>query len=274
MEKSIVSIIIGGSQDLGIGLAQAFENYNSFWNFTTVDSRIDYESGSSLKFHSGNYLKQLPQLKNSNNLILTNLGHQVYFTPLKVIDEFESKGYSSHRLGSLRSGLKKSEPFIRDSHILSIDINSVRQSDAPAGSSPGPNGFFADELCQLTRYAGASKNLRSILFSELIPENDPNDHTSHLVAQAIWYFIEGYSIRIPETPADGNYKKFIVSTSAADQNLIFYKSNDTDRWWMEVPVKDPLSGKNYIFSCSYEDYQRACTNEIPDKWWNLMRRFS
>ncbi len=273
IKKSVIALIIGGSQDLGIGLARSYEEYNSFWNFITIDSRIDFENEPG-KIHSGNYLGHITGLKSQKYLSMVNLGHQVYFTPLKRMDEFENKGHLSKRLGILRTNLKIAEPFLRDSDILSIDMNAVRQSDAPAGSSPSPNGLFAYELCQLTRYAGAAENLKTVLFSELIPENDHNGHTSHLVAQALWYFIEGYSIRRPEDPREGNIKKFIVSTSAADQNMIFYKSNDTDRWWMEIPVKDPFTDRNYIISCGYEDYQMACTNEIPDRWWNLMRRFS
>ena len=273
IKKSVVALIIGGSQDLGIGLARSYEEYRSFWNFITIDSRIDFENEPA-KIHSGNYLGHITDSKSRKYLSIVNLGHQVYFTPLKRIDEFENKGHLSKRLGILRTNLKIAEPFLRDSDILSIDMNAVRQSDAPAGSSPSPNGFFAYELCQLARYAGAAEKLKAVLFSELIPENDQNNHTSHLVAQALWYFIEGYSIRRPEDPREGNTKKFIVSTSAADQNMIFYKSNDTDRWWMEIPVKDPFTDRNYIISCSYEDYQMACTNEIPDRWWNLMRRFS
>ncbi|MFW5819882.1 MAG: formimidoylglutamase [Bacteroidota bacterium] len=273
IKQSVVALIIGGSQDLGLGLARYYEEYNGFWNFTTIDSRIDFENNPK-KMHSGNYLGQIAGLKSQNLLNLTNLGHQVYFTPLKRMDEFENRGHLCKRLGVIRSNMKISEPFIRDSDILSIDINAIRQSDAPAGSCPSPNGFFSYELCQLTRYAGATEKLKAVLFSELIPDKDQNEQTSNLIAQAIWYFFEGYSIRKPENPREGNVKKFIVSTSAADQNMIFYKSNETDRWWMEIPVKDPLTNQYYIISCAYEDYQLACTNEIPDRWWNLMRRFS
>ncbi len=273
MSKSVTSVIIGGSQDLGIGLARAYENYNSFWNFTTIDSRIDFDTENAT-IDSANYLEQLIKLKSHKLLTIVNLGHQLYFTPLKQLDKFENKGHCSHRLGSVRASLSIAEPVLRDTNILSIDINSVRQPDAPAGSSASPNGFFGHELCQLTRYAGASEKVSAVLFSELIPEKDQNDQTSHLLAQAIWYFAEGYSIRRPEDPRESNSKKFIVSTPAADQNMIFYKSSDTGRWWMELPVKDPLTGKNYIISCGYEDYQMACTNDIPDRWWKLMRRFS
>jgi arginase family enzyme len=273
IENSVTSVIIGGSQDLGLGLARAYDDFQGFWNFTTIDSRLDFGYDSK-KLHSGNYLDELMRSKNSGKLNIVNLGHQLYFTPLSLIDKFENKGHSSIRLGTLRASLQIAEPVLRDSHILSVDLNAVKQPDAPAGSSPSPNGLFGHELCQLTRYAGASANLRAILFSEVIPEKDLNDLSTHLIAQAIWYFIDGYSIRQIEDPSKKGIKKFIVSASVADQNMVFYRSNATERWWMELPVKDPATGKKYIVSCGYEDYQKACTNEIPDRWWKLMKRFS
>ncbi len=273
IENSVLAIILGGSQDLGLGLCKSFEKYKGFWNYTSIDSRLDFGFDKN-NLHSGNYLDQLMQAKNSENLNINNIGHQLYFTPVGLLDKFENKGHMSLRLGRLRENIQIAEPVLRDTHILSIDINSVRQPDAPAGSSPSPNGFFGHELCQLTRYAGASANMKAVLFTELIPEKDLNDLSVHLYAQAIWYLIDGYSIRKVENPLEKGAKKFIVSTSAADQNMIFYKSNGTDRWWMELPVKDPGSGHNYLISCSYEDYQKACTNEIPDRWWKMMRRYS
>lgn len=273
MKKSVLGLVIGGSQDLGIGLARVFEDYSGFWNFTTLDSRLDFGQGKDVE-HSSNYLESIIQNKKYSRLSLINIGHQQYFTPMELIDRFENKGNHSFRLGEVRSNLHIAEPVLRDTDILSIDINSVRQSDAPAGSSPSPNGFFGHELCQLTRYAGASLKIKSLLLSEIIPSRDLNDQTSQLAAQAIWYFIDGWSIKQPEDPRGSGMKKFIVSSSAADHNMTFYKSNLTDRWWMEIPVKDSVSGNNYIVSCAYEDYQRACINEIPDRWWKLMRRFS
>lgn len=273
MKNSVTALIIGGSQDLGIGLARAFDDYEGFWNFTTIDARLDFGQAEYTQI-SSNYLESLIQNKKYKKLSITNIGHQQYFTPVSLLDKFENAGHHSIRLGEVRADLQIVEPILRDTFILSADINAVRQPDAPAGSSPSPNGFFGHEFCQLTRYAGASPYLKAILFSELLPENDLNDLSTHLLAQSIWYFLDGLSIKQEEDPRGKGMKKFIVSTSAANHNMIFYKSNQTDRWWMEIPIKDPLLDKNYIVSCSYKDYQKACVNEIPDRWWKLMRRFS
>ncbi len=153
-------------------------------------------------------------------------------------------------------------------------MSCVRQSDAPGASIPTPNGFFGHELCQMTRYAGASDRLKAIGFFEISPSQDLNQHTSHLAAQAAWYFIEGFSLRIDESPQSGGSKKFIIDMNSPADQLVFYKSNQTDRWWIELPVPDPRTGRNLLLACSYEDYQRACNHEIPDRWWKRMRKYS
>jgi hypothetical protein len=48
----------------------------------------------------------------------------------------------------------------------------------------------------------------------------------------------------------------------------------TDRWWMKLPVEQ---GKNrylnhHLLPCSYKDYQQACNNEVPDRWWNALQK--
>lgn len=273
IEKNVVLIVMGGSQDLAKGLALAFENRKGFHSFTTIDSRLDFGFGKEA-LNSRNYLDDILKQKNSSKLSIYNMGHQVYFTPVGLYDKFENAGHHSLRIGSIRENVGITEPYLRDSELVLADLSSVKQSDAPAASGPSPNGFYGHEFCQLSRYAGASNKMKAILFSELIPEKDINGMTSHLVAQAIWYFVDGLAIRKPENPQEKGSKKFIVSTSAADQNLVFYKSNLTDRWWMEIPVINPDTSKNYLMPCSYEDYQRACTNDIPDRWWRFMKRFS
>jgi hypothetical protein len=165
------------------------------------------------------------------------------------------------------------EPVLRDTHILSIDMSVVRQSDAPGASLPAPNGFFGHELCQLTRYAGASDNLMAIGFFEINSLQDINNHTAHLAAQAAWYFIDGFALKNAENPKVAGSKKYIVDASPAEQ-MVFLKSLTSDRWWMELPVEDSVNGGNYLISCSYEDYLLACNNEIPDRWWRRMRKFS
>ncbi|HYW96951.1 MAG TPA: formimidoylglutamase, partial [Bacteroidales bacterium] len=184
----VIPVIFGGSQDLTYGLSLAFSNSDRFWNLSTLDSKLDFDSGKKT-LSSENYLDTIFRENKHNRLNYINIGHQLYFIPLKMLDKLENEGYESIRLGAARTALHETEPVMRDTHILSIDMSCVRQSDAPGASIPTPNGFFGHELCQMTRYAGASDHLKAIGFFEISPEQDINNHTAHLAAQATWYFI-------------------------------------------------------------------------------------
>ncbi|MCF8378497.1 MAG: formimidoylglutamase [Bacteroidales bacterium] len=271
-EKNLVLIVLGGSQDLATGITKAFENYSDIWSVTSLDSRLDLNSGKEI-LSSGNYLSHLLKHKNSKKLNFNNIGHQVYFTPNSLLDKFEKKGQSSSRLGNIRDNIASMEPILRDTDVMVVDLGVVKQSEAPGASSPSPNGLTGYEFCQLLRYAGASSKMKALLMSEFIPDRDINEQSSHLIAQAIWYFIDGLSLKKVENPHDKGCKKFIVSNSSSEQNMIFIKSNSTNRWWMEISGKEKNKNKNLLFSCTYEDYQMACINEIPDRWWRLMRKF-
>jgi hypothetical protein len=204
----------------------------------------------------------------------TNLGHQAYFVTEDQLEALEESYLESIRLGEARKNLKATEPLIRDSEYIGIDLGAVRHADAPGASIPSPNGFFGDELCQITRYAGLSEQVNIIGFYELNPVSDTNGQTAHLTAQSAWYFLEGLSHRILENPVETpeHIKKFIVTLNAPGHDIIFHKSTLSERWWMEIPVKNPVTGYNFFVSCSYEDYQQACNQEIPDRWWRYLHR--
>ncbi len=273
MEKNVLAIVLGGSQDLSLSFALAMEKDPGFCNLTSIDSRLDF-GWEKEAINSNNYLDKIFKLKNAPRLNYINIGHQVYFTSPHLLDKLDTSGHESIRLGDARANIQNMEPVLRDSDILSIDIGCVRQSDSPGASLPSPNGFFGHELCQLTRYAGASDKIKVIGFFEINPDKDLNCLTSHLAAQSLWYFIEGFSLKTSEDPRMGNSKKFIVKENKPSDNMIFYKSMLTDRWWIELPIEDSQTGRNQIIACSYEDYTQACKSEIPDRWWRRMRKYS
>ncbi len=273
MERQIIALIIGGSQDLCRGVFLALEKKEGLHHILTIDSMLDF-SESSESQHSRNYLNQLVQPGWKKKFSFTNLGHQVYFTTSSQLEQLEQSHLESIRLGMARSNMKQAEPLIRDSEFVSIDLGAVRHSDAPGASIPSPNGFFGDELCQFTRYAGLSEQVGTVGFFEFNPSRDLNGQTAHITAQAAWYFLDGLAHRIRENPVDTpeHIKKFIVNLNAAGHDITFHKSTLSERWWMEIPVKNPATGYNFFVSCSYEDYQQASNQEIPDRWWRYLNR--
>ena len=274
-DREIISLILGGSQDLSQGVFLALEKEPGLHHVLTVDSMLDF-SESTESLHSRNYLNQLLQPDLAKRFSFTNLGHQAYFITQTQLDQLEKSYMESIRLGTARSDMKLAEPLIRDSEYLSIDLGAVRHSDAPGSSIPSPNGFFGDELCQITRYAGLSEKVKQIGFFEFGPLKDVNGQTAHITAQAVWYFLDGLVHRVKENPIDTpeHIKKFIVNLDLAGHDLIFHKSTLSDRWWMEIPIKNTATNHNFFVSCSYEDYQLACKQEIPERWWRYLHRLS
>ena len=272
-EREISSIILGGSQDLSRGVFLALEKHEGLHLILTIDSMLDFSLDED-QLNSRNYLNQVVNSAGLKQFSLTNLGHQAYFVTENQLQQLDKSYLESIRLGEARKEIKQAEPLIRDSEFISIDMGAVRHADAPGASTPSPSGFFGDELCQITRYAGLSEQTNILGFFELNPSSDINGQTAHLAAQASWYFLEGLTHRIRENPVDTpeHLKKFIVTLNAAGHDIIFHKSTLSERWWMEIPVKNPATGYNFFVSCSYEDYQHACNQEIPDRWWRFLHR--
>ncbi|MEP7169411.1 MAG: arginase, partial [Bacteroidota bacterium] len=67
-----------------------------------------------------------------------------------------------------------------------------------------------------------------------------------------------------------------VPVSGNKQEIIFLKSKQTERWWMELPsdkTKNRMMRQHFL-PCSYKDYEQACNNEIPDRWWQALQKMS
>jgi hypothetical protein len=207
----------------------------------------------------------------------TNIGYQSYFVDSRAIELMKQMSFDIYRLGDVRADLEDVEPMIRNADFVSIDISAVRQSDAPANANASPNGFYGEEMCKITRYAGLSDKLSMIGFFENNPAFDVGGQTSHLIAQMIWYFIQGFSHRKNDLPHQNKkeFKKYVIPFKEQKQEIVFLKSKKSDRWWMEVPCPSTVKEKykrHYLLPCSYRDYEIATKEEIPDRWWQAYQK--
>lgn len=271
----LITICMGGSQDLTYGIYLAYEKMERKFSFATVDSRLDMGViADEIKPES--YL--IPILSRKKELLFsyTNIGHQTYFVDHGDLDFLRDNFHNSIRLGEFRQDPGKVEPYLRDAAFLSLDMNAIRQADSPGCTKPSPNGFTGEEICQISRFAGFSNSMKTFGVFNILPVADLGEQSTHLAAQLLWYFMEGVSQRIEENPhaSPNSFKKFIVSLNDMDHDIIFYKSLETDRWWFEVPVLQKSRSRHVLISCSHDDYQRACNHEIPDRWLNAFQKLN
>lgn len=276
IKNKIIPIIIGGSQDLTFANYRAYESLGQVINIVGIDSLFDLGK-SDQPIDSQSYLNKIILHQPNFLFNFSNIGYQSYFVDPESINLMKNLYFDVYRLGYIRNNLEETEPLVRNADMISVDISSVRQSDAPGNGNASPNGFYGEELCQVMRYAGMSDKLSSIGFYETNPGLDSNNQTVHLVAQMIWYFIDGYYNRKHDHPYKDKkeYIKYTVSIKDHKDQLVFFKSKKSERWWMDVPVKTNYKNiyeRHHLVPCSYNDYETACKDDIPDRWWQAYQK--
>ena len=276
MNKNTLPVIIGGGRDITLPMFRAYEAIEKTINLTAIDNRggmvSDHFFDDDIKLQS--YLNTIIESRSKYLFNYTSIGNQACFTGTEETRLLDDLLFDSIRLGIARENLRETEPVLRDTDLLMISMSSIRQADAPAALFPSPNGFDGEEVCQLAWYGGKSERLSSLSLVDWHAEHDQRDQTAHQVAQIAWYFIDGYYKRKGEYPFNPAKEctKYIVNLSGSGNEIVFYKSNISERWWMEVPSsKLP---KSLMVACSNEDYQKACHQEVPERWWQNFRKIN
>ncbi|MEN8186929.1 MAG: formimidoylglutamase [Bacteroidota bacterium] len=271
LRKGITPIIIGGSQDITYANYRAYDTLEQMVNLVSVDNKFDLgELGEQVT--SENFMHKVV-LEEPNNLFnYCNVGFQTFFNSQEEIDLLDKLHFEAYRVGEVANDLSLIEPILRDADIVSIDIGAVRKSEAPANNNATPNGFYGDQICAIARYAGISKKVSSFGIYEYNAKYDDREQTAHLIAQMVWYFIEGYNFRIDEYPfiSKNEYQKFMVLIE--DDTVNFYKSNKSERWWMEISYNDNNSSKFTLIPCTYQDYLTANNQVYPERWLKTFKK--
>ena len=53
--------------------------------------------------------------------------------------------------------------------------------------------------------------------------------------------------------------QLVVCYNNTPHRIIFYKSELSSKWWMEINEEN-------ILPCSFKDYEAAVGGELPDRW--------
>lgn len=279
IKNQCIPLLLGGSRDLVYGQYLAYGHFDNAIDIAALDARFHIkDSGTEGSVTAENVLFKIIAHQPSHLFNYVNLGYQTYLINRDEVRLLEKLFFDAVRLGDLRANMEEAEPYLRAADLLYIDVSAVRKADAPGNPEGSPNGLFAHELCQLTRYAGLSDKLSSVGFFEYDPGSDRQFLTAATLAQAIWYFIDGLNNRMNDLPKVRNrtFIKYTTTLKAGKHDLIFYKSKKSGRWWMEVtlpPIKGSKKERTHLVPCSYNDYLMAGKDELPDKWWKFHQKY-
>ena len=275
VKKNIIPLILGGSQDLTYANYRAYDALIPMVNIVNVDAQFNL-GDSSKPIKNNSFVGKIILDQPYNLFNYATIGYQTYFNSQEEIDLMDNLYFESYRLGAISNDVTIVEPVLRDANIVSIDLTSVKGSEVSLKQKYSPNGLDGKEICAIARYAGISNKVSSFGVYEYKPSKD-DELTSMLVAQILWYFVEGVNYRVKDDDFsdDRNYQKYI--TLVESEELIFYKSNKTGRWWIEIPFLSEINNKlrrHTLLPCMHQDYLDACNNKVPDRWYKALQKNS
>ena len=265
-QRNILLIALGGSQENTLGFCSVFNELEVYYNLTSIDYKFDFGGDGNL-ISPESYMSKIIANRPNYMTNFCNLGYQSYMVAQDEIDLMERLHFESIRLGSLISDLTIVEPLMRDSDIVSMDMTAVKSNELQGGLTQ-VNGLTAQQFCALARYVGISDRVKFVGVSN-IPDSSTS---SSLTAQAVWYIIEGMHYRVNEHPFSTKENSVRYVVSCDDQELIFYQSSLSKRWWLEVQSKHDSNLEKVLISCSEKDFYTAEKGTVPERWWKAVRR--
>lgn len=276
IKNDIFPLIIGGTQDLTYAMYQAYEKLEQTVNLLSIDSHFDLGDPDE-EVKSDGWLNKIILHQPNYLFNYANIGYQSYYVNAEETELFTKMYFDVHRLGEYYTDSTIAEPYARNSDIISFDLNSIRSSDYAHNSESSPHGFYGEDACRIMRYAGISDKLTSCGIFNYNADGSSEKLCANLVAQMIWYFIEGYNQRKGDYPISGkkNYLRYRVNIDDFKDEILFYKSDKSGRWWIEVPYPNSDRSKfqrHLLVPCTYKVYQDALKNEMPSLWWKTYQK--
>lgn len=274
LEHNTLPILLGGSHDLDYGQFLAYETLERPISFAVVDARPDMAEPGTNNTSIGaapedSHLRRL--LVHEPNFIFSfaQLAHQQYLVPPEILAALEKLHFETLRLGEIRRDPQQAEPLLRQADFVSFDVAALRWQDAPGYAPANPFGLSNEDAAQLCWYAGHNAQLSSFGLYGYRAEHDPHGLAAASLATMLWYFLEGYYHRQPETDfTSRRFVRYAVVLPGTPAELIFFKSKRSSKWWLEV---ESLADSNIrrIVPCTYQDYLHAAQGDLPNRWIRL-----
>lgn len=269
--SDLMPIVIGGDNSTTRVINEAFQEYSKKLNLAYLGDKFD------LIREDPTYWLDVLEGKVGHLHQFSVLSHQLHFLNSAEIEFLNNWALDELRLGDLRANLAFAEPVVRNAEFISIKLNALRFSDAPGQTDSSPNGLFGEELCQIARYAGMSEKSRALGLHGYDINTDKEDTTAKLIAQTIWYFVDGVINRKVDYPMSNRHlTEYIIDSKNLGDELTFWKSSLTGRWWVQVNVSrsEDETQEMDMIPCTYEDYQMASKDELSGRLLRALRRYA
>ena len=253
-KNKILVITIGGSQNLLFDIYSSLKETLQKINLVSVDNKIDFSNNNE------SFLHKIIMDENNKLANFSNIGYQKHLTSVPENKLLDKMYFESINLGKIKSNVAEAEPVLRDSDIVSFNINSVKAGELN-NAHQYPNGLSSYELCSLSRFSGLSSRVNIVSYFE----NWDLSIMNSLLAESTWYVIDGYATRINENPLNDSNDFIYYHIELDNYKFKFYRSKLSDRWWVEFLNDEIISIEKDIISCTFDDYNNCKNSVIPER---------
>ena len=253
-KNKILVITIGGSQNLLFDIYSSLKETLQKINLVSVDNKIDFSNNNE------SFLHKIIMDENNKLANFSNIGYQKHLTSVTENKLIDKMYFESINLGKIKANINEAEPVLRDSNIVSFNINSVKSGDLN-NAHQYPNGLNSYELCSLSRFSGLSSRINIVSFFE----NWDLSIMNSLIAESLWYVLDGYATRVDENPLDDSNDFIYYHIELDNYKFKFYRSKLSDRWWVEFLNEELITLKKDIISCTLNDYNNCRNSVIPER---------
>ena len=254
--KNAIPVIIGGSNDLAFSLFSALNFHQKNINYTQISNIISLANDGE-EITEKNFLSKILSAKNFSIKNYHHLGYQKHLNEIDSVKLMKDVEFEIIRLAEMMNSTEKTEPFFRRADLVTVNCDAVESLGDGFSVNPQVNGLNRREICAYMKEIGLSENLKSV---GIFNFNGNSDHflNHQLLAQMIWYLIEGINIQ-KSHPKERHFETFWVLID--DEQYAFKRDNFSGLFYFG----DDEKVENLI-PCSRMEYDEA-------KKGNLDRRF-
>lgn len=224
-QKRAIPVIIGGSNDFAFSLFSALNFLQENINYTQINNLISLQQSEGL--NDKNFLAKILSSKNFSIRNYHHLGYQKHLNETDSVKLIKEVQFDIIRLAEMMNSTERTEPFFRKSDLITINCDAIESFSDAFSVNPQVNGLNRREICAYMKEVGLSERLKSVgIFNYNIYTDNQLNH--QLLAQMIWYLIEGINIQ-KSHPKERQYETFYLLID--DEKYAFKRDTFRDLWY-------------------------------------------
>ncbi|TDX84242.1 formimidoylglutamase [Epilithonimonas xixisoli] len=224
-QKGAIPVIVGGSNDLAFSLFSALNFHQQDINYTQISNVVSLKQDEEI--HESTFLSKILSSKNFSIKNYHHLGYQKHLNEMDSVNLIKEVQFDIIRLAEMMNSTEKTEPYFRKADLVTINCDAIETFAEAFSMNPQVNGLNRREICAYMKEIGLSERLKSVgIFNYNIYSDSQLNH--QLLAQMIWYLIEGINIQ-KSHPKEKSYETFFVLIN--DEQYAFKRDVFNNLWY-------------------------------------------